>query len=471
MHSNMKYIAAACLLLLSLFSFSSIRAQDNGIYFESGLSWKNILAKARAENKYIFVDCYATWCGPCKYMTDSIFTQNAVGDFFNSHFLNVSVQLDRTANDLPSIKDWYTDAEFIKNKYTIDVLPTCLFFSPDGGLVHRVVGIPGDKGSDLIEKGVEAMDPRRQYETLIAAYKGHLHDSAFLRKALEMAIRQTDQVNMGTIGDAYFSQLKAPYQKEMIALMTSSIQSTRNIGFRLLLDNLSAVDSIMSQRYYANYILDMTITREWIDSIFQDTIAPINYHQFLAQVVAKYQILETAGQPRLSYIAGENFKGAVIHQIRSRIYDRDASPANWNEISIAARARYVDYDASQIILDQKWSYYVVKKDTANFEKAVFAFLEKYHRTLSAGAINKCCYYIYLFSDNPRLLHKAVKWTKAVANDPKPVAPAYLDTYASLLFKVGDKKNAILWEGKAVNTATIPAQKREFENTLKKWTSE
>ena len=46
--------------------------QYKGIHFEQGLSWKDILAKAKAEHKYIFVDCYATWCGPCKYMDKNV---------------------------------------------------------------------------------------------------------------------------------------------------------------------------------------------------------------------------------------------------------------------------------------------------------------------------------------------------------------------------------------------------------------
>ena len=43
-----------------------------GIHFVNGLSWQEVLQKAKAENKYIFVDCYATWCGPCKAMDKEV---------------------------------------------------------------------------------------------------------------------------------------------------------------------------------------------------------------------------------------------------------------------------------------------------------------------------------------------------------------------------------------------------------------
>ena len=47
-------------------------AQTQGIMFEPTRSWKKIVEKARSENKLIFVDCYADWCGPCKMMSPII---------------------------------------------------------------------------------------------------------------------------------------------------------------------------------------------------------------------------------------------------------------------------------------------------------------------------------------------------------------------------------------------------------------
>ena len=43
-----------------------------GINFEK-LTLEEALIKAKTENKYVFVDCYTTWCGPCKRMTEFVF--------------------------------------------------------------------------------------------------------------------------------------------------------------------------------------------------------------------------------------------------------------------------------------------------------------------------------------------------------------------------------------------------------------
>ena len=92
------------LLLCFVFIRSAVLAQDKGIRFEHNLTWSDIAAKAKAEKKYIFVDCYTTWCGPCKYMTKNIFPLQEVGDFFNQAFINVKYQMDSTAKDDEEVK-------------------------------------------------------------------------------------------------------------------------------------------------------------------------------------------------------------------------------------------------------------------------------------------------------------------------------------------------------------------------------
>jgi thiol-disulfide isomerase/thioredoxin len=454
------------IFMLGLFVPFMAVAQQNGIRFLTGLSWRQVLAKARTENKYIFVDCYATWCGPCKYMTDSVFTQSEVGSFFNSQFLNISVQFDKTDHDAQVIKDWYADADSLIRRYTIATLPTYLFFSPDGILVHRIVGVPGNRGSELISQAKEALVPATQNQAYTTGYRQHLHDSAYLREALTTAIRQNDQNSAEQIGNVYFGLLSEPLQKEAIGLMIPSIQSTRDVAFGILLDHLAETDRIMGRKHYANYVLDMTITMEALDSLFQDPNVPISYGKYLSRIQTRYPMLDTGGQPTLTYIASENFKAAIVRQIREQIYRQGAPPADWREISKAAKRRYPNYDAGQLILDQEWNYYRIKKDTVNFEKAVLSFMEKYRHTLSARMINNCCYYIYLYSSDASLLQKAARWSKAVVDDPKSVLPTYIDTYASLLFKTGRRDDAVRWEEQAIKTAMTATEKKEFEKTLK-----
>lgn len=53
--------------------------------------WSNALQQAKAKNKLVFLDIYATWCGPCKMLKQYTFSDTAVGSFFNQNFVNISV--------------------------------------------------------------------------------------------------------------------------------------------------------------------------------------------------------------------------------------------------------------------------------------------------------------------------------------------------------------------------------------------
>ena len=82
-------------LLLPLLSTAQDKlTQDKGVHFDHESSWTAIQARARAEHKYIFMDCFTTWCGPCRFMATTIFPQEEAGNYFNDKFVSVKVQLD-----------------------------------------------------------------------------------------------------------------------------------------------------------------------------------------------------------------------------------------------------------------------------------------------------------------------------------------------------------------------------------------
>ena len=86
----MKYINAVTLLFICSISFSQ------GINFvPEDMKWQDVLAKAKKENKIVFVDAYTTWCGPCKWMAANIFPTKEVGDVFNASFVNAKIDMEK----------------------------------------------------------------------------------------------------------------------------------------------------------------------------------------------------------------------------------------------------------------------------------------------------------------------------------------------------------------------------------------
>src|SRR5215831_19740836 len=64
-----------------------IRVVAQDVNFFDG-TWEQVVAKAAAENKYIMVDAYTSWCGPCKMMDREKFHGNAnTASFINANYI------------------------------------------------------------------------------------------------------------------------------------------------------------------------------------------------------------------------------------------------------------------------------------------------------------------------------------------------------------------------------------------------
>lgn len=120
----------------------SDRTAATEMKFNEG-QWKDIAELAKKNNTYIFVDAYATWCGPCKLLKAKTFKEQAVVEFFNKNFINVTMDMEKG------------QGEQLAEKWQIDAYPTLLFFNPQGKLVKRALGFMDGKA--LIAIGKEAL--------------------------------------------------------------------------------------------------------------------------------------------------------------------------------------------------------------------------------------------------------------------------------------------------------------------------
>lgn len=80
---------------------------------------------AAAEGKFVFVDFYANWCVPCKWMDETTYADNKVIETLNSNFIPVKVNID----------DF--DGYNLKEEYDVKVLPTVLVMDQKGRIIKR----------------------------------------------------------------------------------------------------------------------------------------------------------------------------------------------------------------------------------------------------------------------------------------------------------------------------------------------
>lgn len=110
----------------------AIRNLENreGIQF-ADLSYEESLKKAAAEGKRVFIDCYTTWCGPCKSMNAQVFPDKRLGDYFRTHFVALKMDMEKG------------EGVELGKKFDISAYPTLLVLEPDGTVVTRIVGARG----------------------------------------------------------------------------------------------------------------------------------------------------------------------------------------------------------------------------------------------------------------------------------------------------------------------------------------
>lgn len=158
---------------------SLLIAQEKGIQFERQTNWQQIIEKAKVEHKYIFIDCFATWCGPCKMMDAEVYPLKEVGDVYNKQFISVKVQMDKTSSDDVETKKWYRVADMLTRNYSINAYPTFLFFDSGGKLVHKVSG--GFNAAHFIKLVADAQNPEKQYYSILKKFQPGTLDTAELK--------------------------------------------------------------------------------------------------------------------------------------------------------------------------------------------------------------------------------------------------------------------------------------------------
>lgn len=183
------------LSLLFLGVIFGVEAQTPGISFEQTKEWKKIVKKAKKEKKLIFVDCYTSWCGPCKMLAKDVFTQQAVGDYFNQHFVNVKFDMEKDA-----------DGVKLKNQFAVKAFPTLVFVDPKTGeVVHRMVG--AGSAEWLLTGAKSANDPQNNLAAMIKRYAAGEREAEFLGKylfALSAAYMTEEQ---GQVAAEYLNSL------------------------------------------------------------------------------------------------------------------------------------------------------------------------------------------------------------------------------------------------------------------------
>lgn len=152
----MKIIKTVILSIICVLFTNVTKSQ--GIEFFHG-TFEEALKVAQKENKPLFVDCYTSWCGPCKLLSKEIFTLKEVGDYFNQNFVCLKLQLDSKE---------FNCKEFI-DKYKISCFPTLLWLDGFGNILHVATGFK--QGNLLIDDAKMVFNEEERLGTIFKSWE------------------------------------------------------------------------------------------------------------------------------------------------------------------------------------------------------------------------------------------------------------------------------------------------------------
>ena len=369
------------LIIITIFS-SQVIGQTSGMKFFDG-KWKSLLKQAKKKDKIIFVDAYASWCGPCKYMSKNIFTNDKVGEFFNKNFVNYKMDMEKD------------EGVEIKKKYNVSVYPTYLFLNSDGEIVHRAVGSMPAK--DFIKLGETTLDPEQNLAGYNKRYEKGDRNPKFL------------------------------YEYAMICRDARTDYKAVSIE-------------------YFNTQEEVTLTSENNWKAINKLTDDIKSREFIFLVGNQASFAEKYGVEAVDKKIENIIRNAVFATYREK-KDIDIEELSRNTIEHLPLE-----NPEKMYLKIKMIYYqYMKKDWENYAEVAIYYVESFAMTnTTSREINEIAWNFYINIESNEYLNHAIKWVMHGMEIDDNYA--IHDTYASLLYKMGNTDDALRIALEAIDMA-------------------
>ncbi|MET3539263.1 thioredoxin fold domain-containing protein [Chryseobacterium limigenitum] len=277
-------------IISGLFIFSTIIifAQE-AIQFQE-LPFKDLIAKAKKENKIVFIDAYASWCGPCKMMEKNIFTQKSVGDYFNSSFVNARFDMEKG------------EGREIAAKYGVRSYPTYLFLNGDGELVSQNLGYMEE--SLFLSMAKEVNSPNNKKGSLKERFAQGEKDPEFLINIMKLN-STTDFDFAKKASERYFENKKKTDElsKDDIGFLFFFLKSTEDLNYKIFSSKKAEIIKFLPEETYKEFDNQLKLAKV-VEQSIDDKNKKINDEYFMKiaePLIGKIDAQTKLNQTKLSY--------------------------------------------------------------------------------------------------------------------------------------------------------------------------
>lgn len=351
----MNKISFFFILFVSKLAFS-----QQSIKFEES-NFASILAKAKTEKKLVFMDAYASWCGPCKLMEKNVFTDKNVADFYNKNFINVRIDMEKG------------EGKELAMKYGVRSYPTFLFLNAEGEIVGKELGYI--KSEEFLELGKKNNNPQLVNTNLKDEFlKGKLDQAGLLNFISLYASK--DPVLAKQASEKYFSNKKdKSFSGEEVNALLNFTQSVDDANYKVFVANKAAITELLPENNYKqfdNYLKLMKL----VTSATNEKTKTIDDSKVLKDgegLFPKDELIKSLNIYKLNYYsAHENFPA---YEKTALEYYKNPDEFNNNEL-LGAASTLAEKSTDRIALQTaaRWAEKVVMSQESYDSTSILATL-------------------------------------------------------------------------------------------------
>ncbi len=234
---------------------------------------------------------------------------------------------------------------------------------------------------------------RQDYAKCLEEYKQGKREPAFLRQ-LAIYARASNDSSANKYGNEYIGSLKKPYTAGELKFIKQFTQSVKDPGFEILYNNVEEINSVLGKDE-----AEATITA----TIERDLILPY-----------------TKSKPDWKPMKESTGKYGELG----------------NETLLQAQMLYAINNSDYVLLEEVGDTWY--KKYGHKRKWIPSFL-----------LNNMAWKIFEESDSKNLLQTALNWSRATIDNEKERDNTYYDTYANILYKLGQKEEALKMQETAI----------------------
>jgi thioredoxin 1 len=234
------------ILLTAITTHTSVYSQS--INFSELLSsdqWTDIRSNASKTGKYIFLDIYASWCGPCKMMDENVYKDPSVADYFNQNFVCVRVDGESGIGSQ------------IAGGFSLSAYPSLYFLDSEGVLIREDVGYRDP--ASLINAGTLVQTYGKRFIELNALIQYQLAMPSDEDEYVDLLIKLDNRRKLVPYAESRISgfneqNLLNPANKTMIIAAGGTIASSH---VQIIVKNAETVKNAWGPDDFTQYLSDI----------------------------------------------------------------------------------------------------------------------------------------------------------------------------------------------------------------------